>query len=55
VHTEGNLDLQLEKTWPATDAEELGQVGYNVKTSASAVVSAVSFDPKTAQCQAMAR
>ncbi len=55
LHTEGMLDLTLENTWPLADAEFLQTLGYTVKSGAGAVISAVSFDPKTGECRAAQR
>lgn len=41
MHTEGTTMLELEKTWPAEEAADLGKRGYMVKTNNSAVLSAV--------------
>jgi gamma-glutamyltranspeptidase/glutathione hydrolase len=49
LHTEGDVNLQLEKTWPAIDSAALAAIGYKVKTGFSAVLSAVSFNPATGE------
>ncbi len=55
LHTEGNLSLTLERAWPEPDVEYLKSIGYKIQTGASALVSAVSFDPKTGTGQAIWR
>jgi gamma-glutamyltranspeptidase / glutathione hydrolase len=54
-HTEGNENIQFEKTWPPAEVEAATRVGYNVKTGFAAVISAVSFDPKTGGCRSALR
>lgn len=55
LHTEGNVDLELEAKWPAEQTEALGKLGYKTKTAASATLSAVSFNPKSGECLAAMR
>jgi gamma-glutamyltranspeptidase/glutathione hydrolase len=55
LHTEGGLDLTLERTWSAATVDSFKKIGYPVKTGASARVSAVSYDPRTGACQAAGR
>jgi len=55
LHTEGNAGLQFEKSWPAGDVEPAERAGYRVTQGFAAVVSAVSFDPKTGGCRAAGR
>lgn len=55
LHTEGNATLQIEKTWPAGEVDALSRVGYQVKTGFAAVISAVSFDPKTGESSGISR
>lgn len=45
MHTEGDRALNLEKHWPAEEAETLRQCGYNVTTAAGATLSAATVDP----------
>lgn len=47
LHTEGNLNLELEARWPVAEVEALGKLGYKPKTAGSATMSAAAFDPKT--------
>jgi gamma-glutamyltranspeptidase / glutathione hydrolase len=44
MHTEGTLDVQFERAWPADSFEELKNRGYKVTTAASATVSAAGKD-----------
>lgn len=44
MHTEGMLNLQLEKHWPDDQARSLKSYGYKVSTAASAVLSAVAYE-----------
>lgn len=55
LHTEGNLDLHLERPWPEEESEYFKTAGYKVLIGPSAKISAVSFDPKTGVCQASSR
>ena len=54
-HTEGGLSLELEAKWPASEAESLTRLGYQVKTAPSATMSAAIFDPQTRECRAVMR
>lgn len=44
LHTEGTLTVELEKTWPQSDRATLDQFGYQIKTAASATLSAVASE-----------
>lgn len=55
LHTEGNREVTLEKAWPEAEAEHLQTLGFTVQNGVSARVSAVSFDPRTAECRATSR
>ena len=55
MHTEGNLNLELEAKWPADEVESLSKIGYKTKTSGSATLSAVAFDPKSGEGRAAMR
>jgi gamma-glutamyltranspeptidase/glutathione hydrolase len=55
LHSEGRTELSLEKTWPVTDHPALNRVRYSLKTGFAAVISAVSFDPKTGKCRSTLR
>lgn len=52
LHTEGNLNLELEAKWPADEVGALTKLGYKIKTAASATMSAASFNPQTRECRA---
>jgi gamma-glutamyltranspeptidase/glutathione hydrolase len=54
-HTEGGLDLTLEKTWPETEQEFFKAAGYTLKPGTGAILSAALFDPKTGETRAAAR
>jgi gamma-glutamyltranspeptidase / glutathione hydrolase len=55
LHTDGNVDLTLERHWPEAEAEKLRQVGYTVKVGASATAHALFLDPKTGAALVAAR
>ena len=55
LHTEGDMNLRLEKSWPDEDVAFLKSLGYQITTGNSALVSAAAFDRKTGECRAMAR
>lgn len=55
LHTEGGLELTLERTWPEADAEHFRAIGYAVKAGAGAIVQALYFDPQTRAYRAAAR
>ena len=42
MHTEGNLNLELEKNWPDEDRTRLSDFGYQTKTAGSATLSAIA-------------
>lgn len=52
LHTEGNLNLELEAKWPTNEVEALGKLGYQTKTAASATLSATAFDPRSGEGRA---
>ena len=47
LHTDGNLDLTLERKWPEAEADVLKKMGYNVKQGASANAHAIFVNPET--------
>src|ERR1043166_262823 len=51
MHTEGDLKIFLEKSWPESDRQFLPSAGYQIKTSPGAVVGAVLFDAKARECR----
>ena len=55
VHTEGTSVTDFEPSWPAETRAALAQRGYTVKTSASATLSAVAFEPKTGETRGAMR
>lgn len=55
LHTEGNLNLELEAKWPAAEVEALAKLGYKTKTAGSATMSAATFNPQTGECRAATR
>ena len=55
VHTEGGLDLTVERNWPAADVEFLRGLGYVLKSGNSANVHAISVSPRTGACRSAAR
>ena len=55
LHTEGGLDLTLERAWPESETELLKAIGYTVNSGNSAIVHAISFDPQTRAYRAAAR
>jgi gamma-glutamyltranspeptidase/glutathione hydrolase len=55
LHTEGDVHLTMEQSWPAPKVELLKNLGYTIATGDSATVQAISFDPRTQKAQAAAR
>src|SRR6266516_1281233 len=55
LHTEGGLDLTLERAWPESETELLKAIGYTVNSGNNAIVHAISFDPQTRAYRAAAR
>jgi gamma-glutamyltranspeptidase/glutathione hydrolase len=55
LHTEGSLDLTVERKWPEADVEFLKEVGYSPKLGNSANAHALSVDPQTGACHSAAR
>jgi len=55
AHTEGGLDLTVERNWPAADVEFLRGLGYVLKFGNSANVHAISVNPQTGACRSAAR
>ncbi|HKB02949.1 MAG TPA: gamma-glutamyltransferase [Gemmataceae bacterium] len=55
VHTEGDLDLTLEKDWPAGVVERFREIGFAVKAGGAATASAIERDPKTGTLEAARR
>jgi gamma-glutamyltranspeptidase/glutathione hydrolase len=55
LHTEGDLTLTLEASWPAAVTNHLKQVGYVLKTGAGATLNAIERDPTTGTVRSAAR
>jgi gamma-glutamyltranspeptidase / glutathione hydrolase len=55
LHTEGDLNVTAEATWPKASLDRLKQAGYKVKTGAVAALNAVAFDPASGACRSAAR
>src|SRR5262249_5763950 len=55
MHTEGGMDLVLERGWPEADAAHLRRVGYRVTRGPSAVADGVTRDPRTGAITARGR
>lgn len=56
LQSTGTLDVAVEPEWPKETAEYLKRVGFKVQTwESSAVVGAVSFDPKEGECRGVVR
>jgi gamma-glutamyltranspeptidase/glutathione hydrolase len=47
MHCTGTLEVTLENEWPKEERAYLKEIGFQVQTGLSALVSAVSFDPQT--------
>jgi gamma-glutamyltranspeptidase/glutathione hydrolase len=55
LHTEGDLTLTLEASWPAAVTDHFKQVGYALKTGPGASLNAIERDPATGAVRAAAR
>jgi gamma-glutamyltranspeptidase/glutathione hydrolase len=44
IHTEGDLDLHVERGIPKTDIEYMRQIGYSIKPPLGAFVAAVQYN-----------
>jgi gamma-glutamyltranspeptidase/glutathione hydrolase len=55
LHTEGDLTLTLEASWPAAVTEHFKQVGYAIKTGPGANLNAIERDPATGAVRSAAR
>jgi gamma-glutamyltranspeptidase / glutathione hydrolase len=55
LHTDGNVDLTVERTWPEAEAEKLKQIGYTVKLGNTATAHALFIDPQTGAARIAAR
>jgi gamma-glutamyltranspeptidase / glutathione hydrolase len=55
LHNEGNMNVSVEREWPASELEEMKKLGYKTSTGNQAIVSAVSFTPITGECNGVTR
>jgi len=55
VHTDGNLGLTMERKWPESETQYLREAGFDVKLGNNANVHALSINPQTGVCRALAR
>jgi gamma-glutamyltranspeptidase/glutathione hydrolase len=55
MHTEGDLELTLEKDWPAAVVEQFKQLGYTIKAVGAATASVIERDPESGTLQAARR
>jgi gamma-glutamyltranspeptidase/glutathione hydrolase len=55
LHTEGDLNMLVEKHWPKEQIEPWKKVGYTVSVGASARISAVSFDLHSKEVHCVSR
>jgi gamma-glutamyltranspeptidase/glutathione hydrolase len=55
AHTEGTPEVDFESSWPAEELKALPALGYHVSEEPSAVVSAVSFDPRSGEIRGAMR
>ena len=45
MHTDGNMSVTLEESWPEGDVDAIGRMGYEMRTGRSATISAAAIDP----------
>jgi gamma-glutamyltranspeptidase / glutathione hydrolase len=55
LHTDGNINLTLERKWPEAEADVLKKIGYKVKQGANANAHAIFVNPKTGASHYAAR
>jgi gamma-glutamyltranspeptidase/glutathione hydrolase len=55
AHTEGDLALTLENTWPAAVVERFERAGYAVRTGVGANLNVIERDPKSGELRSAAR
>jgi gamma-glutamyltranspeptidase/glutathione hydrolase len=55
MHTEGGLDVTLEKSWPADTLKRLKEIGFVIKAGPGAVLHAIERDPRSGALTAAAR
>jgi gamma-glutamyltranspeptidase/glutathione hydrolase len=55
LHTEGDLNVLAEATWPEATLDRLKTAGYKVKTGGAAAFNAIAFDASSGACQSVSR
>jgi gamma-glutamyltranspeptidase/glutathione hydrolase len=55
LHTEGDTKVLVEDNWPHEQVEQWKKIGYTVQIGKSALISAVSFDPRSKQVRCVSR
>lgn len=55
LHTEGDLNVLVEKHWPREQIEQWKKVGYTISIGASARISGVWFDPHSREVRCVSR
>ncbi len=55
LHTEGDLNVMAEASWPESSLDRLKKTGYKVKAGAVATLNAVAFDASSGRCRSTAR
>jgi gamma-glutamyltranspeptidase/glutathione hydrolase len=55
IHCTGTLQVGVQGNWPKADEEHLRGIGFEVRPDRTAYASAVSFNPRSGECQAAAR
>jgi len=55
MNSVGTRNVTVEASWPKAEVDYLAQCGFNVRTGEGAIVSAVSFDPQTGNCDSAMR
>ena len=44
MHTDGNMRVTLEESWPEADVDAIRQMGYEVRTGPSANISVAAIE-----------
>lgn len=55
LHTEGDLNVLVEKDWPKEQIELWKKIGYTIRIGPHARISAVSFDPRSKDVRCVSR
>jgi gamma-glutamyltranspeptidase/glutathione hydrolase len=55
LHTQGGVDVTLEKSWPADEVKQLAAMGFVTKTGPGAVLHAIERDPRSGTLTSAAR